>query len=757
MPSTLLLPSMPAKASILLCACSRILRHYKQPLQQPYYLQPPMPLGQPPVAQFPPPSQRPPVPAPRQQGPVCQPGPRGRPPPPTRPRGPPSQPPRNTACLAAKPLPLHSTAQQAVLPLLKATATDPKGQTVIPVQLLFDSGSSQSYVTQKTVDSLHLKVKGKVNLRAVTMYQKKPTTVKGKLVEMTLVHAQDKSKTVELELIVLPTITAPISSPPAQYSSELTQKLLNLGIPSDSCNQDGRGITIDVLLGSAHLPLLLDETPSITKLAHNLVCLQTLLGPVLMGNQPSGSHPDASLLNSAIPIEAEDSTLNEYLNCIKDVELNGKQTPKVWTPDNTSARKWVRETTIINPDSGAFFLRYPFKHADPQSYCSNNFGMAMGRMRSMHNRLSPTEQECYYQSWMKLLDETTGWGPALESADFPPREGTFTHYLSVLTVSRPDNLTTPIRPVADTSARTSQGSSLNQVLFTGQVQSNIVQTLLQFRIYKHGLISDVMKAFYSLRIQEQERDACRLPLPRDWKLPLNHANYRIVRYQRLPMGLVCSPWLLEETVMWTLEEACQEATDAQAKSLLPRLLSSFYVDNCLTGFDTPEEGVKLVQLSFNTLKARPVSSIPMEFKSPGSPSRSPQERLPGQTPGQCPGSPVEHYGGSPTPVGVPCTLPTLQPEDLDTRRKLASRIASHYDPFGLLLPITIQGRFLLAELPTLLESGNVNWDKSTGYAPAQRWIVIEKRDRQSSSPTVSPSPSFRPLKGSSGPSLVFGC
>ena len=560
------------------------------------------------------------------------------------------------------------------------------------------------------------------------MHTENITAVQGNVVELTLANCLDVTQTKTLSMIALPTITAPITVAPAKFPEEIIQKFNELEIRNQPHPTQEETFQIDVLLGAAHLPLILHEQKQYLQLGKNMACLNTCLGKVLMGSIALPPTKTASLLNSSLPIEGNDANWNDYLSCIMEVELAGKAQSSSTTTDEKDKHRWFRETTLFETQTGAFLVQYPFKYDNPQDYCSENFGMAIGRMRSTHNRLSYVERESYYKSWMNLLDPTSSWGPALEPSDQDPLPNSFTHYLSVLAVARPDSETTPIRPVADASARTSQGSSLNQVLFTGKVRSTIVPTLIQFRVHRHGLISDLKKAFYSLKIQPQFRDACRLPLPKDWKKPLDHDNYRIVRYQRLPMGLICSPWMLEEAIDWTLEEAIEATEDLKNKQLLRRLSHCFYVDNALTGYDTAEEGEHLTELAYATMRGRNftlyqwASSLPQVLK--------------GRPPGDCQNKDIINVLGlnwntTNDTLCLPKPPSPLQtPEDLGTRRLLASRIASYYDPFGLLLPLLIQGRHIMAELPTTQATGGVLWDKPTDLESAKKWLLQEAEIRK---------------------------
>ncbi|XP_013163724.1 PREDICTED: uncharacterized protein LOC106114943, partial [Papilio xuthus] len=154
------------------------------------------------------------------------------------------------------------------------------------------------------------------------------------------------------------------------------------------------------------------------------------------------------------------------------------------------------------------------------------------------------------------------------------------HYLPHHAVIKWDRATTKIRPVFDASCKGKNKKSLNDCIDKGpNLIEEIPKLLLNFRSGAYGVTADIKKAFLQISISPHDRKYLKLLW---WK-----ENQReIVTYQhaRVPFGVACSPFLLAVTIYHHLEKE-KNTFEATAK----RLRDSFYVDNCVTSFDTPEE------------------------------------------------------------------------------------------------------------------------------------------------------------------------
>ncbi|GFW57902.1 uncharacterized protein TNCV_1418491 [Trichonephila clavipes] len=149
-----------------------------------------------------------------------------------------------------------------------------------------------------------------------------------------------------------------------------------------------------------------------------------------------------------------------------------------------------------------------------------------------------------------------------------------------------ENSTSKMRPVFDASARTKGSPSLNDCLEKGPNFIEVIPTILnRFRKYKIGVISDIEKAFLQIGVREQDRDFLRFM----WYDRENRDHIKIYRHRRVVFGVTSSPFLLGATLNHHLDNA-----HGNFDNVAKILRKSFYVDNCVTSFETEEQLQKFI-------------------------------------------------------------------------------------------------------------------------------------------------------------------
>ncbi len=161
------------------------------------------------------------------------------------------------------------------------------------------------------------------------------------------------------------------------------------------------------------------------------------------------------------------------------------------------------------------------------------------------------------------------------------------HYLPHHAVVRRDKDTTKVRVVYDASAK-GNGPSLNNCLHAGpKFDQTIFDLLLKFRALRVALTADIEKAFLMVSVSEEDREVLRFL----WVKDVMATDPEIVelRFTRVVFGVSSSPFLLNATIRYHLENASAEAT------LIDKLLKSFYVDDLITGACNEGEAYQLYQ------------------------------------------------------------------------------------------------------------------------------------------------------------------
>uniref|UniRef100_A0A5S6PZY4 Reverse transcriptase domain-containing protein n=1 Tax=Trichuris muris TaxID=70415 RepID=A0A5S6PZY4_TRIMR len=91
-------------------------------------------------------------------------------------------------------------------------------------------------------------------------------------------------------------------------------------------------------------------------------------------------------------------------------------------------------------------------------------------------------------------------------------------------------------------------------------------------VFQIGVVADIRKAFLQIGIHPEDRDFLRFL----WWEDVETHKLKVYQHNRVVLGASCSPFLLERT-------------PEPFKDTAQRLRNSFYVDNCLSSFDTAVE------------------------------------------------------------------------------------------------------------------------------------------------------------------------
>jgi hypothetical protein len=118
--------------------------------------------------------------------------------------------------------------------------------------------------------------------------------------------------------------------------------------------------------------------------------------------------------------------------------------------------------------------------------------------------------------------------------------------------------------------------------------------ILRFREKRIALVADIEKTFLNIEIDPCDRDCLRFL----WVGNIHKDEVKPVEYRfcRVVFGVNCSPFLLNTTLQHHLERFSKGNPE-----LTRKLKDSFYVDDLVTGEQTPEHALSLYQASRNNL------------------------------------------------------------------------------------------------------------------------------------------------------------
>ena len=105
--------------------------------------------------------------------------------------------------------------------------------------------------------------------------------------------------------------------------------------------------------------------------------------------------------------------------------------------------------------------------------------------------------------------------------------------------------------------------------------------LLRFRPNQIAIVADIEKAFLQIGLSEEAKDVTRFFWLKDKTHLTVENNVQVYRFNRVPFGIICSPFLLAATQDHHLKR--------YENSVANSISENIYVDNVITGKDTADE------------------------------------------------------------------------------------------------------------------------------------------------------------------------
>lgn len=564
-------------------------------------------------------------------------------------------------------------------------------------RVLLDSGSMRSYVTEKTARKLNLKVEDNDQLIVFTFGSDKPQKLDSSLVKLHINTRTNKRLVVYAN--VVPSITNGIST----HSQELEEwKHQNDYLLADDGSLSDR---VDILIGNDYFYTFMSTEK--VELRENLYLVNSEFGWILSGKT---TDKFKNRLSALTYFQASYETrLNE-----PDLPLNNSSMKALWdlesigiTDSPNASReeetiKHFNENTILT--NGRYYVSWPWKEYPPE--LQSNFGLAYGRLIGLLKRMNTETLEAYKQTFNDQLKKGV-----IEPVPIGGETGHPVHYLPHHGVLVPGKA---LRIVYDASAKTKDNKSLNECLYCGPMMlEDLTGLLIKFRCHAIGITADVEKAFLQIGLKEEDRDVTRFLWLKDTNRPATEDNLIHYRFTRVPFGIISSPFLLNATIKYHLQNS---------KGRFSRQLAEdIYVDNILTGAETLADALKLYKegkelFSEISMNLREWSSNSKEFLD--------------QIPDAAKETNVKALGLNWNLENDALRLRTKVNEKNDTtKRGILRTIAAVYDPCGFGAPILLPAKLLLQQL----WKKQIKWDAPLPEDLSKEWktILVEMKELES--------------------------
>ena len=597
-----------------------------------------------------------------------------------------------------------STMKKAILPTFQAKFKNPKSKATYMGRALADSGGQTSLITQELVDRLKLKTaESEIRL----------TYAEGKVSEeplaetkLTMISPKDPKKIKTIRAYVVPTIACELQgfkgSPLETFPS---MKSRNRPL-ADKFTNNGK-INVDVLIGNDHywdLGLTAPIKPK-EQNSKELRFQDSDFGLIMSGavKQEKGSKSRAMYMmvdhtelripqSRPLPKKAQKVDLDEYLRRMVELDTVGIVLPRETTLSAKEERavRYLNENRVFRKDLKRFEVKIPFD--DTKGPLVNNYHQAKSRLDSLLSQLErdDVKRPMYIEKMKSYLDKNHA--SLITAADEKAKDIYYLPHSGVLE-PKPDGKGWKLRVVFDGSAKDRNGLSPNSWMIQGPVPDvTILRTLVKWRENPIAISMDVKDCFLMIMLHPDQQNMFRFL----WKEP-GETEVKTYKFTSLIFGSATSPWISSTCLDVVLEELKEKHP-----KLVRQVRQNLYVDDLLLSFETVEEGKKAIatlqkafkEKSFGLAKFKANDDAVLAdledeqllfdrnsaedemSKALGVAWRRRADLL----------SIAEEYQANFKDKGKP-----------ETKRSLARKVASVYDPLNMVAPWRIGGQILLSK------------------------------------------------------------
>lgn len=589
----------------------------------------------------------------------------------------------------------HSINKTKVQQVLLSTATillpDQTGQ-LYKFTALLDGGSQSNFITERVCEILKLK-RQNINIPISTINS---CTTNIRFSTKSKIKSRITNFETELSFLIIPKITLPLPALPIKASS--------LNIPLGIHLADEQFDTpkeIDILIGASIFYDLLK--PSKIALDTNSVKLhETEFGWILTGFLTTNYESKPQICNLIT---------NEQLHKSLTKFWETEQVPqhKVLSDEEQYCENYFRETTTRD-EEGRFIVRLPFKQNETKILGESQTN-SVKRFQSLENRFKYNSE--LQREYSEILNEYEFLNHmSFKTTINDENVNDCLYFLPHHPVLKSTSTTTKCRIVFDASAKTSNGNSLNDILYSGPVvQDELFSIVLRWRLFRYVIGSDIKMMYRQIIVHPHDRQYQQIVWRNNEQQPI-----KIYELNRVTFGITCSPYLATRCLVELAHN--YEKTNSKVSNIL---LDSFYVDDFLASFNSLSEVSDLIIELYNlltsagfelrkwitndeTIRKIIIKNIPdnehlllsnetIELKTLGIIWNSVTDNL--------------HYS-----INV-----NLDSSNI-TKRFILSIISQIFDPMGLIGPILIHAKILIQQLWRL----QFDWDSPIPNELAKKWI-----------------------------------
>ncbi|KAK4309817.1 hypothetical protein Pmani_018578 [Petrolisthes manimaculis] len=515
------------------------------------------------------------------------------------------------------------------------------------VRLLLDGGSDSSYIRASVADDMGVPVTHSDAFACIGFQERAEKVQKYDQVRITL-RGRNSGPSLEFDLWKTDHLCAPL--PPRKPPSCTTLQGIQLA-------DDFSAGPIDILIGTDQIynVILWKQIP----ISKGLRAIETVFGYVVHGGS-----------EAARVLPHRHSYYRNKVDSLWKLDCLGIADEELKDVKNYPEPRW-------NEKEKRYEMNLVWNSEDRPV---TNIRSTKARTNKMTSPLDAKEFEEYEDHLASLYQSSTiEYSPNHHdhSAFFLPHRG----------IHRNGKL----RVVFDGSAKDGLGKSLNSYLDPGSnLLSCLLSVILNFRAEIVGCQSDIKAAFHQILIQEEDRQYVQFL----W-------DGEVLRFQRVPFGLSCSPFMLLHTISTHLHH--HPGINQRLRHLIDR---GIYMDDLCISFSSAEEAESGLEGIRNIFAAAGMELH--KLRMTGLPSDN---------------SSILGMGWNTSTDQLTIGIPR---QDIlpNTKSGLLSLLSKPFDPLGMLTPWLIGGKLIFqetwkhpvtptwtAELPTSVQAEVEEWWK----------------------------------------------
>lgn len=564
-----------------------------------------------------------------------------------------------------------------------------------PVRAVIDSGAMSSYMTSDCAQRLGLP-RRKCNFEPIGLGGV-PVQNFG-VVTSNIKPRNSSGPILKSETVIVPHITGNL--PTLTLSNKVVNEFKDLELADPNYFS---AAPIDLLLASDLFPYIYDGRNILPREPGLPVAMHSIFGYVITGqtelnNDPTSKLTSCGLLAITNNIERIMSSFWETENVTCEIPRN---------PEDVYAEQLFLKDHSRD-DTGRYVVNYPFK---PEFELGDSKAQAERRLINLESKLErQPDMKKEYHAFLTEYEEM-GHMTCLGELGKVDSEYIIPHFC----VLRPSSTSTKLRVVFDASSRTTNGNSLNSVVYSGpKLQADINEILINFRIHEICLSSDIRKMFRMIMIEESQRKFQHIL----WRFSRDQP-VKVYELNTVTYGVASSPYLAIRVLKQLADD------EADKYPLGSKVLKKgFFVDDLLWSVATQEEAMQLQDELLALLKKGGFDLRKWSSNCPELLARVPADYR--ETPLEFQDDKdfsIKVLGLQWMPAEDVFSFNTTLPSDHVTKRSVLSQIGRQFDPLGLVAPCIFYAKCFMQKL-WLQE---LDWDDRLPSELEKEWMTYASR------------------------------